>query len=189
VYYGAGAHPKTASITAFFKKMFSTYTGKIPNLYIDVRHGREIQDEITGSFMNVATAAVVSIIEKGILAGVFTPEDVPHMTHYTAQIRIYQHAYAKLAEQYPAYGFENIQIVTTDLIQGGQGCCPIVNTVRTDELGFTNNRGRNVVAITRAQDFQLVIDNVQNLGRANTKRLPPVNQFFEMQLHLLPSSF
>lgn len=36
--------------------------------------------------MNVDTAAViVPFVEEGILQGVFTPSDVPHITHHTAQ--------------------------------------------------------------------------------------------------------
>ena len=175
------SHPKTATYTEFFKKLFPGYSGNIPNIYIDVRGEGEIKNEVTGSYVNMSTAAViVSIVEMGILEKVFAAEDIPHITHYTAQMKVFRHAYAKLAAQFPDAGFENIRIVSTDSIQGDQGSCPFVNTVRTTRLGFTNNMGRNVVAKTRAQDFQVVVDNVHRLGdNGMTRRQPYMRQAFD----------
>lgn len=175
------SHPKTATYIEFFKKLFPGYSGNIPNIYIDVRGEGEIKDEVTGSYVNMSTAAViVSIVEKGILEKVFAAEDIPHITHYTAQMKVFRHAYAQLAAQFPDAGFENIRIVSTDSIQGDQGSCPFVNTVRTTHLGFTNNIGRNVVAKTRAQDFQVVVDNVHRLGdNEKMHRQPYMRQAFD----------
>ena len=172
------SHPKTATYIEFFKKLFPGYSGNIPNINIDVRGEEEI---LTGSYINISTAAVVvSIVENAILEKVFDTEDIPHITHYTAQMKVFRHAYAKLAAQFPETGFENIRIVSTDSIQGGQGSCPFVNTVRTTRLGFTNNMGRNVVAKTRAQDFKVVVDNVHRLGdNEKTRRQPYMRQAFD----------
>lgn len=168
------AHPKTAEYAKFFSSIFKEYHATIPSLYIDVRGHEEVRDAVTGSWINLTTASViVSLVEKGITNKVFTAEDVPHITHYTAQIKVVKHAYARLAMEFPDHGFENIRVVSTDSIQGGQGSCPFINTVRTVKLGFTNDQGRVVVATTRAQDFQVVVDNVCRLGEGQSAKNPP----------------
>jgi hypothetical protein len=42
--FQANAHPKTAVITAFLKKLFTVYTGKIPNLYLNHAHLKYLQN-------------------------------------------------------------------------------------------------------------------------------------------------
>jgi hypothetical protein len=102
---------------SFFKILFPKYSGNIPNIYIDVHGPGEIRDEVTGSYVNLATAAViVSIVEFGITRRVFNAEDVPYITHYTAQMKVFSHAYANLALKYPSLGFENIVVASTDSI-------------------------------------------------------------------------
>jgi len=58
------------------------------------------------------------IVEQGIFSGVFKASDVPHITHYTAQQKIFRPAYAKLAIEFPGQGFESIMDYTTDTFQG-----------------------------------------------------------------------
>ena len=160
-----GSHQWTSAYASFFKTLFPRYTGNIPNIYLDVHGAEEIHDEVTGSYINLATAAViVSIVEMGIRQSIFNAADVPHITHYKAQMKVFSNAYASLALEYPGVGFEDIVVASTDSIQGDQGSCPFITTVRTTGVGFTNNLGRCVVALTRAQDFQVVVDNVSKLG-------------------------
>ncbi len=62
-----------------------------------------------------------------------------------AQQKIFRPAYAKLAIELPGQGFESIMDYTTDTFQGDGGPCPFADPVRTEQLGFTNNKGRNCV--------------------------------------------
>jgi len=113
------SHPKTLISLDFFKKLFPEISSDLPFRYFDVRGRNEIKDNTTGSWLNVDTAAViVSIVELGIFSGVFKASDVPHITHYTAQQKIFRPRYAKLAIEFPGQGFESIMDYTTDTFQG-----------------------------------------------------------------------
>jgi hypothetical protein len=175
------SHPKTLIFLDFFKKLFPEVSSDLPLRYLDVRDRNEIKDNTTGSWMNVDTAAViVSIVEQGIRSGVFKASDIPHITHYTAQQKIFRHAYAKLAIEFPGQGFESIMDYTTDTFQGDGGPCPFADPVPTEQLCFTNNKGRNCVMQTRGEDFCIVVGNPTNLHTNNMRGVPYLKRAFDI---------
>lgn len=160
----ANAHPKTASISEFFKVLFPEYEPVIPFIFIEVPGAHDTADG--SSYFNLSVASVVvSIIELGIKAHVFLPEDVPQITHYSSAQKVYTNAFAKLHKEFPSYGFDRIRNYTTHSIQAQDATCPFVDPVRTQELGFTNDRGRNAVLLSRARDFAVVVAKTYDMRR------------------------
>ena len=150
-------HPLTPVALAHFREKFPLCDSSLPMRYFSIYGALEIQDSITGSWVNLDEASVmITIIEEAVLASVLMPKQVAVVTHYTAQQKVFAHAFAKLDEQYPDKGFDLISFHTTDTFQGGQAQFVALSCVRSEALGFTNNKGRCVVAQTRAEDFFIV---------------------------------
>ncbi|KAF5877048.1 uncharacterized protein Bfra_001409 [Botrytis fragariae] len=139
-----------------------------PYLYINAVHEGEIVDHSTKSWMNLTSAAVnVNLIEYLITKCNVPPSSMIVITHYTAQLRVYRHAISKLA------------IHTTDSIQGGSADITFSDPVRTQNPGFTNNPGRNCVALTRARSFQIITANTRQL-KTYSRSAPIIFKAFEI---------
>ncbi|KAG4438342.1 hypothetical protein IFR05_006186 [Cadophora sp. M221] len=170
-----GAHQRTATILRFFKNLFPECDSNLPVRFIDLRGRIDLRDELTGSWYSPDEAAVIiNIAEKGIIAGVFTASDVPVITHYSAQQKVFRHAFAKLSDEFPGHGFDKLMDHTTDTFQGRGVTMPIGSPVRTTKTGFSGDRGRNCVLMTRAQDFSLTVANVNNLVTNTGRGTPPM---------------
>ncbi|KAK0105457.1 hypothetical protein ONS96_004844 [Cadophora gregata f. sp. sojae] len=176
-----GAHPKTADILNFFIQLFPECTTPAPVRYIDLRGRNDLRDELTGSYYSPDEAAViVNIVEKGILGGIFVAEDVPVITHYTAQQKVFRHAFAKLNLEFPNRGFDKVMDHTTATFQGNGATLPIGSPVRTNNPGFTSDRGQNCVLMTRGIDFSLTVANVNNLVNPHGRGTPPMKELLYM---------
>ncbi|TGO37170.1 hypothetical protein BHYA_0104g00280 [Botrytis hyacinthi] len=135
-----------------------------PYLYINAVHEGEIMDHSTKSWMNLTSAAVnINLIEYLVTKCDVPPSSMIVITHYTAQLRVYRHAISKLASDYPEFDFSHLEVHTTDSCQGDSADITFSDSVRTQTPGFTNNPGRNCVALTRARCFEIVTANTQQL--------------------------
>lgn len=151
-------HPLTSAMIGFMNELFRSCISNKPYRYLDVRGLPEVMDEASKSWVNLSTAAiVVNIIKKGVHAGIFKAQDIPHITHYTAQQKVINHAMTALALEFPDLSFGNHKSGTTHAFQGDEGPIVICDPVRTTMPGFTGDAGRTCVSLTRATDFQLTI--------------------------------
>ncbi|KAF7952092.1 uncharacterized protein EAE97_001589 [Botrytis byssoidea] len=142
-----------------------------PYLYINAVHEGEIMDHSTKSWMNLTSAAVnINLIEYLVTKCDVSPSSMIVITHYTAQLRVYTNAISKLASDYPMFAFSEVAVHTMDSIKDGSADITLCDSVRTQNTGFTNNPGRNCVALTRARSFGIVTANTQQLnsGGRNT---------------------
>ncbi|TGO09117.1 hypothetical protein BTUL_0178g00030 [Botrytis tulipae] len=150
-----------------------------PYLYINAVHEGEIMDHSTKSWMNLTSAAVnINLIEYLVTKCKISPSSMIVITHYTAQLRVYRHAISKLASDYPEFNFSQLDVHTTDSIQGGSADIPFSDSVRTQTPGFTDNPGRNCVALTRARSFEIVTANTQQFRTG--RRTPIICKAFDI---------
>ncbi|TAQ89982.1 hypothetical protein B7494_g1722 [Chlorociboria aeruginascens] len=172
-------HKLTQPFLELMTSLFPSCISDKPYRFINIQGYEEAQDSITGSWYNLSSASViVTIIEKAIREGIVKAKDVPVITHYTAQQKVYRHAFAKLDQEFPGLGFSDINDHTTDTFQGGEGPVVFADPVRTSRLGFTKNRGRNCVMVTRASDFLVVVGNMSiNNG---SDKIPYMKKCFQV---------
>jgi hypothetical protein len=124
-----------------------------PCLFIEAVDRPEMIDENNRSWMNLTSASVnVSLVEALVLGGI-PANQIGVITHYTAQQKVYRHAFAQLAAENPTFDFGVIITHSTDTIQGGAIDIAFLDPVRTASPGFTNSPGRNSVLLTRARTF------------------------------------
>jgi hypothetical protein len=190
------AHPKTAKFSAFFKEIFPEHKSTLPIIYIDVRGISEMKDEVTGSYYNLDTASViVRLIEKGIREKVFTGSDVPQVTHYLAQSKVFAYAFAMLDQEFPGMGFKDIKAYSSDTFQGDSAPVPFIDPVRTESTGFTNNSVRTLVATSRAEDSLVVVANTSALQNPGNRGIPYITQQFNAAkknkccVYVIPDNF
>lgn len=80
-----------------FSRAFPETKNECPVRYMNLRGHNAIKDETVVLWINLDNAAlIVSIVKTGVLKDGFNPDDVVHITHYTAQRKIFRHAYAEL---------------------------------------------------------------------------------------------
>ncbi|KAM0138405.1 hypothetical protein ACHAP3_003732 [Botrytis cinerea] len=175
-----GQFPLRDAVANALRVIFPENTISKPYLYINAVHEGEIMDHSTKSWMNLTSAAVnVNLIEYLVTKSNIPPSSMIVITHYTAQLRVYRHAISKLAIDYPELNFSEVEVHTTDSIQGSSAAVTICDPVRTQNPGFTNNAGRNCVSITRATSFQLVTANTQQL-KTGGKQAPVISRAFDI---------
>ncbi|TEY86416.1 hypothetical protein BOTCAL_0009g00430 [Botryotinia calthae] len=172
--------PLRDMVAGALRVIFPENTISKPYLYINAVHEGEIMDHSTKSWMNLTSAAVnVNLIEYLVTKCNILPSSMIVITHYTAQLRVYRHALSKLASDYPKLHFSEVEVHTTDSIQGGSAAVTFCDPVRTQHPGFTNNAGRNCVSITRATSFQIVTANTQQL-KTNNRIAPVICKAFDI---------
>ncbi|QSZ31952.1 hypothetical protein DSL72_001521 [Monilinia vaccinii-corymbosi] len=118
----------------------------------------------------------VTLAEKFIIDHGIHGKDLTIVTHYAVQTRVYAYAFSRLHQDYPELSFNEIELHTTNSLQGSDRTYEIVDTVRTRELGFTADHSRNPVSLTRARDYPIVIGNPRQLKHP---RKPVIQLLFE----------
>jgi hypothetical protein len=106
--------------------------------------------------------------------GIITAKQESIITHYTAQQRVYNHAFIQCDLAQPGFNFADVLNYTTDEFQGDDNLVIFGDSVRTDRQGFTSNTGRNNVMVTRAKNFFICVGNVQYLRPVNERSPPAV---------------
>ncbi|KAF7889899.1 uncharacterized protein EAF02_002314 [Botrytis sinoallii] len=130
--------------------------------------------------MNLTSAAVnVHLIECLVTKWNVPPSSLAILTYYTAQLRVYRRTISKLASDYPQFAFSEVAVHTTDSIKGGSADITFCDSVRTQNTGFTNNPGRNCVALTRARSFGIVTANTQQLNSGG-RNAPVICKAFDI---------
>jgi hypothetical protein len=177
-----GNDTKANKIRDWYIKKFPECTSQEYFRFFLVLGRNELRDEITGSYYNLDCASVVAtLLEMMVKDQVITPKEASTITHYTAQQRVYNHAHMQAHLESPEYGFDLLLNFTTDEFQGDDNDFIIADPVRTEYPGFTANRGRNCVMLTRAKKFMVVVGNTENLKAANqqSNNLPIMKRAFE----------
>ncbi|RDW71371.1 hypothetical protein BP6252_07934 [Coleophoma cylindrospora] len=159
-----GAHPLAKVYKDFYISLFPEVVSVLPMRYIEVQITADLQDKITGSYKNLGTAAViVNIAERMAHAGIDIAQSIC-VTHYAGQQKVLMHAFTLLHREFPNLGFDKVLGHTTDSIQGYDKPHAFADPVRTHGLGFTNNRGRSVVLLSRASEYSTVVGSTMLLG-------------------------
>jgi hypothetical protein len=176
----SAAHPWTEKIRVALDAKFPGITSKLPIRAFEIHGYEAMKDEITGSWLNLSTATfIVNLVEYFIRVCGLPAHLFGQITHYTAQQKLYRHAFAELDSEFPGYGFDKVPNFTTDSIQGEDIICPQHDSVRTSTLGFTNNRGRHCVLDTRACDFNIMVASTKG-QRADGKKKPITRTQFNL---------
>ncbi|RDW71372.1 hypothetical protein BP6252_07935 [Coleophoma cylindrospora] len=158
-----GAHALTPKYLKFYRDHFPMNSSSLPIRFFEIEGCKEVLDPVTGSYYNLESAAfIMNLIERLAVDG-FDLANSPCITHYKAQQKIYRYALANLHREFPDRGFNKVISYTTDSIQGDEAPNPIADPIRTHKTGFTNNRGRNVVLLSRATDFCTVVGSTYQL--------------------------
>jgi hypothetical protein len=161
-------------IRDWFNKEFPDQQSDQFYRYILLRSFGEVRDELTGSFFNLDTAAViVNLQEKMVREGVIEAKDCATITHYTAQQRIHDFALAELHSENDNLNLADLRNYTTDEYQGDEGPLIWGDSVRTGLPGFTADQGRNVVLHTRGQCGFINVADTFHLQAANSKQSTP----------------
>ncbi|KFY10920.1 hypothetical protein V491_07410 [Pseudogymnoascus sp. VKM F-3775] len=154
------AHPCTAQTLSVLKDLVPPQTDKqttSPAVYLEIHGTISIKDGVTGSVYNLKSAALtVNIIERCVSSGM-SPKSFGVITPYLAQINVFEYAFKQLDKQFPGAGYKSILVGTTDSMEGNEAQVVIFDSGITHNLGFTNDRGRCLVNLTRAKDVSIVI--------------------------------
>ncbi|OBT70192.1 hypothetical protein VE03_00106 [Pseudogymnoascus sp. 23342-1-I1] len=161
------AHPYTQIGIALINRLIAPQTPEQERsaaVYIHTKGAVSVKDSVTKSWYNLTFASIaLSVIEGGILDGI-PGQAFGVITPYSAQIHIYQNALRRLHLRYPTAGYD----------KGNEAHIVIYDTGVTKDLGFTNDRGRCYVNLTRAKDLSVVI------GQSPT--LPAKHQYQDTEL-------
>ncbi|KAM0164795.1 hypothetical protein ACHAQE_002671 [Botrytis cinerea] len=175
-----GQFPLRDMVANALKVFFPENPISKPYLYINAVHDGEIMDHSTKSWMNLTSAAVnVNLIEHLVTKCNIPPSSLVVITYYTAQLRVYRHAIAKLDSDHPKFAFSEVAVQTTNSIQGGSADITFWDSVRTQNPGFADNPGRNCVALTRARSFEIITANTQQL-RFGGRNVPVICKAFDI---------
>ncbi|KFY04037.1 hypothetical protein O988_01042 [Pseudogymnoascus sp. VKM F-3808] len=137
---------------------------RFPAVYLNTK-GSESTCDSTKSVFNVEFASLaVNIIEKSVLSGL-SGALFGIITPYRAQIKIYTSALRQLHLAQPTAGYDKVIVGTTDTMEGNQAPIVIFDSGVTHRPGFTNDRGRCLVNLTRATDACVIIGQPGTLYR------------------------
>lgn len=154
------AHPCTAQTLSVLKDLVPTKTDEqttSPAVYIDMRGTVSVKDSVTGSVYNLKSAALaVNIIERCVSSGM-SPKSFGVITPPLAQINVFEYAFKQPHKEFPGAGYNSILVGTTDSMDGNEAQVVVFDSGITQHLGFTNDKGRCLVNLTRAKDVSIVI--------------------------------
>ncbi|KFY37989.1 hypothetical protein V495_06814 [Pseudogymnoascus sp. VKM F-4514 (FW-929)] len=161
------AHPYTAKFIAVINNIIVDPRCKqpgFPAVYLET-NGSESRFDSTKSVFNLQFASLaVHIIEKSVLSGL-SGSLFGVITPYRAQIKIYTSALRQLHLAKPTAGYDKVIVGTTDTMEGNQAPIIIFDSGVTHRPGFTNDRGRCLVNLTRATDACVIIGQPGTLYR------------------------
>jgi superfamily I DNA and/or RNA helicase len=164
---------KAIEIRDWFNNKFPECQSQEFFRYLLVQGHNELRDENTGSYYNLDCASVVTHLATEMIKDrIITAKQESIITHYTAQQRVYDHAFIQCDIAQPGFNFADVLNYTTDEFQGDDNLVIFGDSVRTDGQGFTSNNGRNNVMATRAKNF--CVGNVQYLRPVNDRAPPAV---------------
>ncbi|XP_062564068.1 putative helicase MOV-10 isoform X2 [Armigeres subalbatus] len=103
---------------------------------------------------------IQKILSDGINDRQIREEDIGVITPYSKQVSYLRHGCRN-------YGWENVEVGSTEQYQGREKPIMILSTVRSqrDHVGFLSNSKRLNVAITRARALMIIVGNPDTLQR------------------------
>lgn len=103
---------------------------------------------------------IQKILSDGINDRQIREEDIGVVTPYSKQVSYLRHGCRN-------YGWENVEVGSTEQYQGREKPIMILSTVRSqrDHVGFLSNSKRLNVAITRARALMIIVGNPDTLQR------------------------
>lgn len=130
----------------------------LPTLTFIDNDGSEIQNPRSKSFTNPAEARLVVDIVQRLLSLNIPGSDIGVISLYKSQAEAIQ---ASLDELTKVSGLKggSVQISTVDAFQGSEKDVIIVSTVRTESVGFIDNRQRVNVALSRSKRHLFLVGN------------------------------
>ncbi|OBT71480.1 hypothetical protein VF21_09249 [Pseudogymnoascus sp. 05NY08] len=162
------AHPCTAPMLAVLQSIIPTITNEqisSPAIYLETHGAVTIKDAMTDSAYNLSYSALgVNLVEKAVASGM-DPKSFGVITPYNAQNHVYVHAFRKLHEEFPTAGYNHVLVGTTDSMEGSEAPVIIFDSGVSHRIGFTNDRGRCLVNLTRAKDACIVIAQPSTLEK------------------------
>ncbi|KAL7753618.1 Vacuolar protein sorting-associated protein 52 [Sorochytrium milnesiophthora] len=140
--------------------------------FVDVQAGVESQVP-GGSYVNHREVDAVAKMVEVLLAKGVPAEDIGVITLYKGQA----HAIAERISPSPSsggsgaegslaqtYSSSNVQVSTVDAFQGAEKCIIVVSCVRTRSIGFSDDRRRINVLLTRAKHHLFIVGHGGLLG-------------------------
>ncbi|KAG0344460.1 hypothetical protein BG004_004465 [Podila humilis] len=135
----------------------------LPTLSFIDNNGSEIQNQRSKSFTNPAEVRLVVDIVQRLLSLNVSSSDIGVISLYKSQAEAIQSSLEELTKVSGLNG-GGVQISTVDAFQGSEKEVIIVSTVRTESIGFIDNRQRVNVALSRSKRHLFLVGNSRLLS-------------------------
>lgn len=130
---------------------------------------REEQPQHSNSKINRVEAEFAVQLAWFFIRSGYKSSQITILTYYGAQLRILRECRDKLKRPSDSFFDTKIEVKTVDNFQGQENEIIILSTVRANsknEVGFTSNKNRTNVALSRAKQCMIVMGDFEMLSRA-----------------------